>query len=194
METHKIQIFGESPSRPLSMSVPPRSSSAQGFSSNQSIAPTTPSKRNTVAMPTPEHPQTERGFKAPSPFVWKDSQRPSTSGSSRPSTAQSTTGLMSSHQKIMERDKKSRGKRHQAHSVLGNTSSHFPVGTALGSPEDLYGNKVLDISARAVAGYSSKSPVIPSVPTSRQFLDYRNSLNSLNRILDHVCLKFIYKV
>jgi hypothetical protein len=192
METHQIQIFGEPPSRPLSMSVPPRPSSAQGSPSNQSTAPTTPSKRSTVAMPTPEHPQTERGFKPPSPFVWKDSRRPSTSGSSRPSTAQSTTGLMSSHQKIVERDKKPRGKHHQAHSArITSTSPRFPIGTALGSPEDLHGNEVLDISANAMAGYGSKSPVILGVPTSRQFLDYRNSLNSLSRILDHVCLKFI---
>jgi hypothetical protein len=175
------------------MSVPPRPSSAQGLSRNQSAnTATKPLKRITVATPTPEHPQTERGFKPRSPFVYKDGQRPSTSGSSRPSTAQSTTGLMSPSQKGVERDKKPRGKHYQAHSAQIISTSHFPVGTALGSPEDLYGNDVLDISANAMAGHGSKSPVIPGVPTSRQFLNYRNSLNSLSRILDHVRLKFTF--
>jgi hypothetical protein len=174
----------------MSISGPQRPSSAQGLSRNQSANAATPLKRTTVATPTPEHPQTERGFKPRSPFVWKDGQRPSTSGSSRPSTAQSTTSLMSSYQKDVERDKKSRGKHHQAHSAQITSTTRFPVGTALGSPEDLYGNDVLDISANALPSHGSKSPVIPGVPTSRQFLDYRNSLNSLSRILDHVCLRF----
>jgi hypothetical protein len=66
----------------------------------------------------------------------------------------------------------------------------FPVGTALGSPwEDVNMHDVLDISPRSFYGQqqsSSKTPVEPSVRTSRQFLDYKNSLSTLNRILDNV--------
>ncbi|KIM33048.1 hypothetical protein M408DRAFT_191257 [Serendipita vermifera MAFF 305830] len=189
--TQKIeQIFGESPSRPRSLSIP-RPSSAQGLM-HQPPAPTNPLNRTTVATYIPEHSTTERGFKPRSPFIWKEG-RPSTAGSSRPSTTQSTSGLISSYQKDVEKERKSRAKKQSVDTSQVDTgqvidiSPYFPVGTALGSPwEDVYADQVLDISPQAMATYSSKSPVLPGVPTSRQFLDYRNSLNSLSRILDQV--------
>ena len=91
---------------------------------------------------------------------------PPTAGSSRPSTAHSQTGLLASHRKETERNPESS-------KVL---STAFPVGTALGSPlEDEY--VVIDISPR------SNSPFV-----SNQFIDFQNSLNTLGRMLDSVCL------
>lgn len=95
------------------------------------------------------------------------SGRPSTSGSSRPSTAQSTTGLITAYGKDVEREKK-----RQYESGAGGEIS-YPAGTALGSPLDGH-QGILDI------GQGSNLQ-------SAQYLNYRNSLSSLKRIIDNVC-------
>ncbi|KAG8784289.1 hypothetical protein FRC15_003534 [Serendipita sp. 397] len=170
------QIFGEPPPRRLSLSL------------------TRPSERtrDDMFLPQPhsglhQDPETSsKGYKAQSPFVKRDG-RPSTGGSSsRPSTTQSNTGLISSYNKDMEREKRNRKNVIEVEEtqVIEITTSPYPIGTALGSPwEDLY-DEVIDISPLPTSVHGSKAPVQPGVPTSRQFLDYRNSLNTLHRILD----------
>lgn len=60
--------------------------------------------------------------------------------------------------------------------------AYFPVGTALGNPwEDLYDSDVLRHSMTIQNG---NAPITPTGRASRQFVDYRNSLNTLGRILD----------
>ncbi|KAG8801956.1 hypothetical protein FRC17_006520, partial [Serendipita sp. 399] len=166
------QIFGEPPPRRLSLSLTRPSEKA----------------RDDVYLPQPDSGLHEdrvtssKGYKAKSPF----GKRPSTAGSSRPSTTQSTTGLMSSYNKDIEREKRQRAKgiESQETQVMEVDRSPYPIGTALGSPWDDQYDDVIDISPLPTSVYGSKAPVQPGVPTSRQFHDYRNSLNTLHRILD----------
>lgn len=175
------QIFGEQPTRPLSMSRASPTTDAQFTRQEPKSAPIKPIMEYPVTNPK------TNGYKAGSPFPKKDG-RPSTAGSSRPSTAQSTTGLLSAYSKDVERERRARQKpiiiEVEQTQTVDIYPSPFPIGTALGSPwEDMY-EDVIDISAANQPTQPSKAAVLPGVPTSRQFLDYRTSLNSLGRILD----------
>jgi hypothetical protein len=63
--------------------------------------------------------------------------------------------------------------------------AYFPAGIAFRNPwEDLCDSSVLDISEDSMTMQIGEAPITPSGQTSRQFVDYRNSLNTLGRILD----------
>lgn len=115
--------------------------------------------------------------------------RPSTSGSSRPSTSRSTTELIASYHKDRAHEKRTLTGSAEDDINFSQTiqvpEAYFPVGTALGSPwEDPYGADVLGISQQSISTQGSRAAVMTGVPTSRRFLSYRNSLNTLGRILD----------
>lgn len=194
-----LKIFGEKPPRRASLTRP--ATAPIQSHGGPSSPPRTPTQRsNSIGMDQSYTGPFSKRKKPKSPPSVRDG-RPSTSGSSRPSTSRSTTGLIASYNKEVEREKKEKVLTGLAEDDINFSQTiqipeaYFPPGTALGSPwEDLYDSDVLDISRQSMTIENGRAPIMDRGRTSRQFVDYRNSLNTLGRILDQARIHFSFLI